>query len=160
MLHVDAPDKHRLTEPQLDDKCRTVNNRCVIPIELRDELPDLRSNSDVFKKSPMGSESSSTCKNNAPVVYASDATEHDNAKQLPGYNDADICLRSNVIMLSKYLPSDQVVSTDYDRALSVAWDKQDDWSYSHSCFTDMLACTVSGTYLVDKEVRCNVDCLC
>ena len=141
LLHVDAPDKHRLTEPPLDDKCRTVNNRCIIPIELRDELPDLRSNSDVFKKSPMGSESSSTCKSNTPEVYASDATEHDNAKQLPGYNDADICLRPNVIMLSKYLPSDQVVSTDYDRALSVAWDKQDDWSYSHSCITDMLFIT-------------------
>ena len=90
LLHVDAPDKHRVTEPPLDDKCTPVNDCCIIPIELRDELPDLRSNSDVFKKSPMGSESSSTCKSNTPVVYASDATEHDNARQLPGYNDADI----------------------------------------------------------------------
>ena len=148
LLHVDAPDKYRVTEPPLDDKCRTVNNRCVIPVELRDELPDLRSNSDVFKKSPMGSESSFTCKNNAPVVYASDATEHDNARQLPGYNDADICLRSDVVMLSKYLPSDQVVSTDDDRVLGVAWDIQDDWSYSHSCITDMLFLTKQFSFIV------------
>ena len=142
LLHVDAPDKHRVTEPPLDDKCTPVNDRCVIPIELRDELPDLRSNSDVSKTiSPVGSESSSTCKSNTPVVYSSDATEHDNARQLPGYNDADICLRSNVIMLPKYLPSDQVVSTDDDRALGVAWDMQDDWLYSHSCITDMLFST-------------------
>ena len=133
LLYADAPDKHRVTEPPLDGKCRTVSNRCVIPIELRDELPDLRSNSDVFKTSPVGSESSSTCKSNTPVVYSSDTTEHDNARQLPGYNDAVICLRSNVIMLPKYLPSDQVFSTDDDRALGEAWDIQDAWSYYHSC---------------------------
>ena len=148
LLYADAPDKHRVTEPPLDDKCRTISNRCVIPIELRDELPDLRSNSDVFKTSPVGSESSSTCKSNTLEVYSSDATEHDNARQLPEYNDADICLRSNVIMLPKYLRSDQVVSTDDDRALGVAWDIQDDWSYSHSCITDMLFLTKQFSFIV------------
>ena len=149
LLHVDAPDKHRVTEPPLDDKCTPVNDRCVIPIELRDELPDLRSNSDVSKTiSPVGSESSSTCKSNTPLVYSSDATGHDNARQLPGYNDADICLRSNVIMLPKYLPSDQGVRTDDDRALGVVWDIQDDWLYSHSCITDMLFSTKQFSSIV------------